>query len=351
MSRRRRHPAIFQPNPGRPRYLSMESAQSADSSPSSIRSATVQSFDAATWTATIQVTGSVASYLAGVPVAKNLNSQLLTAGARVGTIFFDDSNPTDAAIVTVYGAVPDAWITTGMIVDGTIATADMADLAVTTGKIADLAVTTGKLAALAVTTAKLDDLAVTTGKLAASAVTSAKIVDGTIVGADCSANVANGVATIDAGGDMNPPGDIFPAGALYPGGQASYYLDDMATGLYTNGNLELGGTMKATLHYTETGTTASLTYNTWNTLKTIDRVIGLWHVFAYYPGNQVFEASMFFTINNNSAQYRACYQNDGANMFLQLATNGDGHSTDVQVRQTVNNPNSYPVTWVLTRIG
>lgn len=164
-----------------------------------VRAAVLRAFDPAAWTATVQVTGSLSAYLAGVPVAKHLNAQLLTAGATVGVVFFDDANPADAAVVFAYGAVPDPWITGGMIVDGAIATDDLSD----------------------------------------GAVTSAKIADGTIVGADCSANVADGVATIDGSGHMKPPGRI------YPGGQSARYITDTGSAIETHGQMNSDGGMQA----------------------------------------------------------------------------------------------------------
>ncbi len=71
-----------------------------------IRKAILKAFDAATWTATVQIMGSLSTYLESVPVAEDLDETLLVAGSTVAVVFLDDSNPTDAAVAFVYGAVP-----------------------------------------------------------------------------------------------------------------------------------------------------------------------------------------------------------------------------------------------------
>jgi len=96
-----------------------------------IHRAIIRAFDAATYTATVQLTGSLATYLAGVPVAHHLRPNLLTAGTKCGVVFFDEANPTDAAVVLLFGGAPatdafdvdgdlnvDGLITVGGTVDG-----------------------------------------------------------------------------------------------------------------------------------------------------------------------------------------------------------------------------------------
>ncbi len=67
-----------------------------------IRSAIVRDYDAGTHTATVQMAGSHLSYLAGVPVALDIDASLVTAGARAGIVFFDDSNPAGACLAFIY---------------------------------------------------------------------------------------------------------------------------------------------------------------------------------------------------------------------------------------------------------
>ncbi len=80
-----------------------------------IRRAIVVAFDSGSYTATVQIAGSMASWLSGVPVAKHLASGLLTVGARCGVIFFDPANPGDACVAFVYDGAPGAWVTPGML--------------------------------------------------------------------------------------------------------------------------------------------------------------------------------------------------------------------------------------------
>ncbi len=76
---------------------------SAGHEPAIYRShATLESFDAASYTATIQLTRSPDTTVAGVPVSRAISSGLLTAGVTVAVIFFDHHNSADAMIVGVH---------------------------------------------------------------------------------------------------------------------------------------------------------------------------------------------------------------------------------------------------------
>ena len=55
--------------------------------------ATLRSFDADAYTATVQVSGSLATWLEGVPVARNIAARHLTEGRTCALVFFDASNP------------------------------------------------------------------------------------------------------------------------------------------------------------------------------------------------------------------------------------------------------------------
>lgn len=62
----------------------------------------LRDFDAGTYTATVQIAGSLAAYLTGVPVARNIDSAELIAGRRVALHFFDEMNPADAVVLAVW---------------------------------------------------------------------------------------------------------------------------------------------------------------------------------------------------------------------------------------------------------
>jgi hypothetical protein len=68
-----------------------------------IHKATVRSFDADVHTATVQIAGSLATWLDGVPVARNIAAAHVTEGRRCAVLFFDAANPTDAVVLAVYG--------------------------------------------------------------------------------------------------------------------------------------------------------------------------------------------------------------------------------------------------------
>ena len=64
---------------------------------------TLRSFDADAYTATVQVSGSLATWLEAVPVARNIAARHLTEGRTCALVFFDASNPSDAVVLAVYG--------------------------------------------------------------------------------------------------------------------------------------------------------------------------------------------------------------------------------------------------------
>jgi len=67
-----------------------------------IRSGIVKAFDAGSYTATVQLTGSLAVWLSNLPVARNIPSAEMVAGRRCAVIFFDASNPRDAVVAAVF---------------------------------------------------------------------------------------------------------------------------------------------------------------------------------------------------------------------------------------------------------
>ncbi len=67
-----------------------------------IRRGVVKGFDAGSYTATVQVAGSLAVWLEGVPVARNIAAAEMTAGRNCALVFFDEANPGDAVVVAVW---------------------------------------------------------------------------------------------------------------------------------------------------------------------------------------------------------------------------------------------------------
>lgn len=68
----------------------------------SVRKGIVKSFDLGAYTATVQVAGSLAVWLEGVPVARNIAAAEMVAGRSCAVIFFDEANPQDAVVAAVY---------------------------------------------------------------------------------------------------------------------------------------------------------------------------------------------------------------------------------------------------------
>ncbi len=67
-----------------------------------IRKGVLKSFDSGTYTATVQVAGSLSVWLSGVKVARNIASGEMLAGRSCALVFFDDANPQDAVLVAVW---------------------------------------------------------------------------------------------------------------------------------------------------------------------------------------------------------------------------------------------------------
>lgn len=62
----------------------------------------LKAFDGGTYTATVQLTGSLAQWLRTVPVSRGIASGEMVAGRKVAVAMFDSSNPADAAVVAVW---------------------------------------------------------------------------------------------------------------------------------------------------------------------------------------------------------------------------------------------------------
>lgn len=95
------------------------------------------SFDAATWTATIQPAEALGTYLLSVPVLSSVPEALMVANESVAVAVFDELIANDRVILGPWGTAPGAWVTSGMIVDGTIVNADVdSSAAIAASKIA-----------------------------------------------------------------------------------------------------------------------------------------------------------------------------------------------------------------------
>ena len=67
-----------------------------------IRRGTLKSFDSEAYTATVQMAGSLATWLQGVPVARNIPSAEMVAGRSSALILFDPANPQDTVLTAVW---------------------------------------------------------------------------------------------------------------------------------------------------------------------------------------------------------------------------------------------------------
>ena len=62
----------------------------------------IKAFNASTYTATVQLAGSLSVWLTGVPVARNIPASEVIPGRQCTVLFFDASNPQDAVVAAVY---------------------------------------------------------------------------------------------------------------------------------------------------------------------------------------------------------------------------------------------------------
>ncbi|MBI2916589.1 MAG: hypothetical protein HYY01_01230 [Chloroflexi bacterium] len=67
-----------------------------------IKRGTVKSFDAGTYQASVQVAGSLAVWLDGMAVARNIPATEMVAGRSCAVVFFDPGNPQDCVVIAVY---------------------------------------------------------------------------------------------------------------------------------------------------------------------------------------------------------------------------------------------------------
>lgn len=62
----------------------------------------LKAFNSGTYLASVQVVGSLGTWLANVPVSRGIASAEMVVGRRVALAMFDEANPTDAAIIAVW---------------------------------------------------------------------------------------------------------------------------------------------------------------------------------------------------------------------------------------------------------
>jgi hypothetical protein len=67
-----------------------------------IQHAIVRGFDAGTYTATIEVPGSISVWVGGVAVARNIAGAELITGRNCAVMHFDPANPQDAVLAAVW---------------------------------------------------------------------------------------------------------------------------------------------------------------------------------------------------------------------------------------------------------
>lgn len=80
-----------------------------------IRRGILQSFDAASYTATVLIIEATNYVLQSVPIATSMDGTSAIVGAACAVLFFDESNHTDAVIIAIYG-LPVPFPTPGRVV-------------------------------------------------------------------------------------------------------------------------------------------------------------------------------------------------------------------------------------------
>jgi len=67
-----------------------------------LRKGVLRSFNSGNYTATVQLAGSYKVYLEDITVARNLPAAEMTVGRKVAVVFFDEHNPKEAVVISVY---------------------------------------------------------------------------------------------------------------------------------------------------------------------------------------------------------------------------------------------------------
>ena len=67
-----------------------------------IKKAELKSFNSGNYTAVVRLSGSYKVYLEEIAVARNIPSGEMIAGRETAVLFFDEYQPKDAVIISVY---------------------------------------------------------------------------------------------------------------------------------------------------------------------------------------------------------------------------------------------------------
>ncbi|MCK4698155.1 MAG: hypothetical protein KAT53_07625 [Dehalococcoidia bacterium] len=67
-----------------------------------IKKGILKAFDSGTYTATVQIAGSLSVWLEDVPVSRGIPTAEMVAGRNVAVIFLDPGNPSDTVVIAVY---------------------------------------------------------------------------------------------------------------------------------------------------------------------------------------------------------------------------------------------------------
>jgi hypothetical protein len=67
-----------------------------------IRRGILRAFDSGSYTATVEIAGSISTFLSGIPVSRSITAAQLIVGRRVGLLLFDPSNPNDMVVCAVW---------------------------------------------------------------------------------------------------------------------------------------------------------------------------------------------------------------------------------------------------------
>ncbi|MDD4859845.1 MAG: hypothetical protein PHR56_06545 [Dehalococcoidales bacterium] len=67
-----------------------------------LKKAVLKSFNSGSYTAIVQLAGSLKVYLEDIAVARNIPAVEMIAGRRVMVVFFDEHSPKEAVVAAVY---------------------------------------------------------------------------------------------------------------------------------------------------------------------------------------------------------------------------------------------------------
>lgn len=67
-----------------------------------MKKAVIKDFNPVTYTAAVQIAGSMGTWLENIPVSRGIPAGEMIAGRRCAVIFWDDANLLDAVVAAVY---------------------------------------------------------------------------------------------------------------------------------------------------------------------------------------------------------------------------------------------------------